>query len=152
MAQCSHKECLHRFHEEIHSSSLPSSIDHPAEKKLTRTKHELQLAKEVAGTNNGASCWLEISILEGAMDSFSFFSIASELNGTTTLPLNILLHAFNQTCSGFHHSLLCLSSTQLQPRHSTAQRKTMNSQHILQRRSLCFTCVISLLKNVPATR
>ena len=30
--------------------------------------------------------------------------------------------------------------------------KTMNSQHMLQRRSLCFTFVISLLRNVPTTR
>jgi hypothetical protein len=47
MAQCSHKECLHHYHKEIHSSSLPSSTDHPAEKKLTWTKHELQLAKKL---------------------------------------------------------------------------------------------------------
>ena len=35
MAQCSHKERLHCYHEEVHSSSLPCSICHPAEKKRT---------------------------------------------------------------------------------------------------------------------
>ena len=40
MAQCSHKERLHHYHEEVHSSSLPCSICHPAEKAFKLAGHQ----------------------------------------------------------------------------------------------------------------
>ena len=92
MAQGSHKECLHHYHEEIRSSSLPCSSCRPAEKafKLERTHQtqtgrsltQLQLAKEVAGTDNGGSSWLNMSISSAShwtLFGFSFL-IASEQN------------------------------------------------------------------------
>ena len=74
---------------------------------ILRRRNELELntnwqvidatatSKEVDGTNRGSCRWLHISIKGAAMDSFISFSIASQKNGTTILPLSILLHAFN---------------------------------------------------------
>ena len=65
-------------------------------------------SKRVGGINSGSSCWLKISILEGAMDSSSSFLIASRQNDNNH---HALAHALNKTCSGFHRCLLCLSSS-----------------------------------------
>ena len=40
MAQCSHKERLHRYHEEVHSSSLPCSTCRPSQKAFKLAGHQ----------------------------------------------------------------------------------------------------------------
>ena len=102
MAQCSHKECLHRFHEEIHSSSLPSSIDHPAERAFKLAGSGPRSSQEVAGTGAPAV---------GEKLRFGRRRIGLWLDFPPLSP---------QSETNFHHSRLCLSLTQRQRRHSIA--------------------------------
>ena len=123
MAQCSHKECLHHYHEAIRSSSLPCSTCRPSQKAFKLERSDDATKKEVAGTDNGASCRLKTSIWKASHWTVAgfFFLIASERNKLS------IKHVL-----GFYHSLLCLS-TQRWRRHSTAleTQNFMNSQHML---------------------
>ena len=90
-------------------------------------------SKEVAGTDNGTSCWLNISIKGAVMDKFIFFWIASEQNKRS------IKHVLVFYC------LSALSSTQRQLKHSTTHetQKHELTAHVVDADALLYMCYFS---------
>ena len=104
MAQCSHKDCLQKCHEGVHSSSPPSSSCHPAEQRQSKQFWRAKLnskrlvieahttSEQIGGTRNCSSCCM--SIRDAAMVNFISFSIPSPQNNKTTMHLDTLSTVF----------------------------------------------------------
>ena len=122
MAQCSHKERLHRYHEEVHSSSLPFSICHPAEKafklaKLVAQKMAVLLAKYV-----------------------NLISIALDFVWL------LLLDRLNEPCSGFHRCLLVCFVYSTKAQHCTRTENHELTAYFVDADALLYMCHFSYEK------